>query len=303
MKKGDTMRVFITGMHSFVGQALIKQCRKRGIRYEGVDLLDARQDNCRKADIRDPGIADLVPEGVDALIHLAAMSRDPDCKDRAYECFDTNVMGTLNLINAARKKNVKQFIFASTEWVYDSFREGENKDEESLIDIGRITSEYALSKLVSEANLRQKFSHGFCPATILRFGIIYGPREKNWSAVESLFNAVKTKDEVRVGSLRTGRRFIHVEDIVSGIIDSLGLEGFNIINIQGDRLITLADIIDTSKKILERSPAIIETSPEKFNIRNVSNKKAKALLHWEPRYSLQEGLRSLIGTETEANLK
>jgi len=60
------------------------------------------------------------------------------------------------------------------------------------IDASQLNSEYALSKYVSEQNLRQKFQHGFCPTTILRFGIIYGSRKHNWSAVESLFHAVQS---------------------------------------------------------------------------------------------------------------
>lgn len=281
-------------MYGFVGRELVRQCRKRGIEFVGVDLLDIQSECCHKADIRDPDIADLIPEGLDAIVHLAAMSRDQDCKDKAYECFDTNVMGTLNLINAAQKRKVKQFIFASTEWVYGPCKEDEIKDEDSSIDITKVTSEYALSKLVGEANLRQKYARGFCPVMILRFGIIYGPREKNWSAVESLFHAVRTKDEVRVGSLRTGRCFIHIEDIVSGIICSLGAGGFNIINLQGDRFISLGEIIETSGKILGRSPKVVETAASDFDIRNVSNKKAAEMLGWKPRFGLEEGLRSLM---------
>lgn len=287
------MRIFITGLFSFVGQELVRQCKPKGIDYLGVDLIDTLADKYQKADIRSPQIENFIPEDIDAIVHLAAMSRDPDCKNKAYECFDSNVMGTLNLMNAAQKKKVKQFIFASTEWVYDSFKADEPKTEESVIDMSKITSEYALSKLVSEMNLRQKYAHGFCPVTILRFGIIYGRREKNWSAVESLFHAVKTNPEVRVGSLKTGRCFIHVEDIVSGIIKSLGLNGFNILNLQGDRLITLGDIISSSKTILGTNPKVVESSPESFNLRNVSNTKALDLIGWKPQIGLLEGLDSL----------
>ena len=287
------MRIFITGIYSFVGQELVRQCKTKDIECLGVDLIDVKAKNYYKADIREPQIAELIPAGIDAIVHLAAMSRDGDCKNKGYECFDSNVMGTLNLINAAQKRNVKQFVFASTEWVYDSFKENEIKDENSVIDISKITSEYALSKLVSENNLRQKFAHGFCPTTILRFGIIYGPREKNWSAVESLFNTVKTKDEVAVGSFKSGRCFIHVEDIVSGIIASLRLQGLQIINLQGDRLITLGEVIDTSKEILKRNPCLIEKDPSNVSIRLVSNARAKSVLNWHPAFNLKRGLESL----------
>ena len=287
------MKVVVTGAKGFIGRELISQCKEREIEVIGIDIIKSSEKNYYKADITSKEISKIIPEGTDAIIHLAALSRDSDCRDKAYECFNLNVMGTLNLIEAAQKKNVKQFIFASSEWVYDNFIGNEIKNEGSLINISNHTSEYALSKLVSEANLRQKYQHGFCPVTILRFGIIYGPRKTNWSAVESLFNAVNTKKEIAIGSLKTGRCFIHVSDIASGIIKSIGLEGFNIINLQGNRLITLKDIIETSKKILNKNPKIIEKDSNNISIRNVSNEKAKKLLNWEPKINLEKGLNKL----------
>ncbi len=287
------MKLFITGSESFIGKELISLCGKDGTEFVGVDAAKSTRPNCYQADIRSKDVADLIPEN-SVIIHLAALSRDADCKDNAYECFDINVMGTLNLINAAQKKRARQFIFASSEWVYDSFADDEIKDENSFINIANHTSEYALSKLVSEANLRQKYQHGFCPTTILRFGIIYGPREKNWSAVESLFSSVKNKDEVTVGSLKTARCFIHVSDIAVGIIKSVGLEGFNIINLQGKRSISLGDIIETGMRMLNKKPRVSETTLEKASIRSVSNDKSEELLKWSPMIDLNDGLRSLI---------
>jgi len=288
------MKVVITGAKGFVGRELVSQCKKQGIEVISIDIIESSEKNYYKADITSKDISKIIPKGTDAIIHLAALSRDSDCRDKAYDCFNLNVMGTLNLIETAQRKDVKQFIFASSEWVYDSFTENEIKNEDSLVNIANHKSEYALSKLVSEANLRQKYQNGFCPVTILRFGIIYGPRKTNWSAVESLFNAVNTKEEIAVGSLKTGRCFIHVSDIASGIIKSIGLKGFDIINLQGNRLITLKDIIETSKRILNKNPKIIEKDPNNISVRNVSNEKAKKLLNWEPKINLEEGLKSLL---------
>ncbi len=290
------MKVVITGAKGFIGRELISQCKEREIEVVGIDVIESSEKNYYKADITSKEISEIIPEGTDAIIHLAALSRDPDCRDKAYDCFNLNVMGSLNLIEAAQKKNAKQFIFASSEWVYDNFTESEIKNEDSLINIANHKSEYALSKLVSEANLRQKYQHGFCPVTILRFGIIYGPRKTNWSAVESLFNAVKTKEEITVGSLKTGRCFIHVSDIALGIIKSISLEGFNVINLQGNRLITLKDIIETSKKILNKNPKTIEKDPNNISVRKVSNEKAINLLKWKPEIDLKTGLKSLTIT-------
>ena len=284
--------IFITGAAGFVGKELVLQCQKLGIDYIGIDLVDKVMPNYYKVDICSKDIINFIPEGTDAIIHLAGLTSDPSCKNKAYECFDANVMATLNLINAAYQKKVKQFIFASSEWVYGSFKEGEVKDENSLIDITQIDSEYALSKLVIESNLRQKFRHGFCSVTILRFGIIYGLREKG-SAVESIFNLVKTQNEVMVGSLKTGRCFIYVSDIVSGIIKSIGLNGFNILNLQGDSLITLKNLIETSEDILNKKVKMNELDSTNVSVRSISNKKIKKTLNWQPKVNLREGLNRL----------
>lgn len=283
------MKVFITGAKGFIGRELVAQCHKQGIEVIEADLPEA--------DICSREISSLIPEGADAIIHLAALSRDPDCKNKAYDCFRLNVMGTLNLIDAVEKKRTKQFIFASTEWVYDNCTEKEIKNEESIINIANHNSEYALSKLVSEANLRQKYQYGFCPVTILRFGIIYGARKESGSAVETLFQSVKTKDEIEVGCLKTGRHFIHVSDIVAGIIKSIGLKGFEIINLEGDKLITLKDVIETSKKILHKNPKIIEKDPANPSVRRISNEKAKKVLNWKPEVSLEAGLKLLTSVK------
>lgn len=203
-------------------------------------------------------------------------------------------MGTLNLIDAAEARGARQFVFASSEWVYDHFVEGVAKTEDDVVDAAKLTSEYAFSKYVSEINLRQKARHGFCPVTILRFGIIYGPRRENWSAVESLLNTVATKDEVTVGALATARRFVHVADIAEGILAAVGQGGFEIVNLQGRALVSLGDVIETSKALLGRDPKIVESNPAAPSIRMVDGDKARALLGWQPRIGLEEGLETVI---------
>jgi len=104
---------------------------------------------------------------------------------------------------------------------------------------------------------------------------------------------VATKDEVSVGSLRTGRRFLHVQDIARAVKLSLGLPGFNVINIQGDRLVSLGEIIDLSRKITGKTPKVTETNPDKPSIRLVSNQRAKDLLGFIPEIDIETGMRSV----------
>jgi len=286
--------IVVTGSESFIGKKLISSLLEKNEKVIGFDLVEKSQNyNFVKIDIRSKNLEDHIPENIDVLIHLASLSSDPLCKGKSYETFDINVMGTLNLIHAAIKKNVKQFIFASTEWVYEGFSENEEKDENSIIDITQHKSEYALSKLVSEINLKQEFDNGLSNVTILRFGIIYGPREKNWAAVESIASMVKNNTEVTVGSLKTGRRFVHVFDIVEGIILSIGKSGFNIINLTGNTIITLNDIIKTTEKLFNKSITIVEKNPTNISLRNPSNQKAKKLLNWNPKINLEDGLKSI----------
>lgn len=285
------MKVVVIGAGSFIGGELTRLCEARGIQVVGIDVVASGLPGFHQVDIRDRNIADLIPMGADAVVHLAALSRDPDCRDRAYECFDVNVLGTLNVMEAAKARQAKQFVFASSEWVYDSFQPGREKDEDTPIDATRLTSEYALSKYVSEVNLRQKAAHGFCPATIVRLGIVYGPRAKNWSAVETLLNAVATQDEIKVGALATARRFIHVTDVAEGIMATFGRsEAFDLFNIQGPALTTLEDVIESASALLCRRPRIVETAPVSPSVRPVSSRKAASILGWSARIGIRAGL-------------
>lgn len=286
--------IIVTGSESFIGKELISYLLKNNEKIIGLDLVDKSQDyDFVKIDIRSKDLDKYIPENADVIIHLASLSSTPICKGKGYETFDVNVMGTLNLINAAIKKNVKQFIFASTEWIYEGFTGNEEKTEDDSIDITKHTSEYALSKLVSEMNLKQQFFNGFCNTTVLRFGIIYGPRENNWSAVESITHTVKCNNTVEIGSLKSGRRFVHLQDIIRGITQSIGIDGFHIINLTGDSIVTLDDIIKTSEQLYDKSVKIIEKNPSDISLRNPSNNKAEEILNWKPKISLKEGLKTI----------
>lgn len=285
------MKLFITGSGSFIGKKLFEQCKAMNIEAVGIDSVDTKQSFSTQADIRDSNIADLIPEGA-TIVHLAAVSRDPDCRANPKGAFDINVNGTLNLAAAAEKRNAKQFIFASSEWVYGDVSNSGVQLEDNPIDVTAMKSEYALTKIVGEQCL--KLACKLPSVTALRFGIVYGPRPSNWSAVEALFNAVREKDFVSVGSLATGRRFIHVDDIASGILKSIGRTGFEIFNLSGDKIITLGDVIQQSCELLNKHPQIEEKNAQAVSIRNPDNSKARKVMGWEPKIGLRDGLATLL---------
>ncbi|MBI4208586.1 MAG: NAD(P)-dependent oxidoreductase [Deltaproteobacteria bacterium] len=284
------MTLFVTGSESFIGRALFARCRLHGIHAVGIDSAAPAGGGSRQADIRDPGISDLIPEGA-TVVHLAAISRDSDCRTDPRGAFDINVTGTLNVAAAAKKRNSAQLIFASSEWVYGDVRNDEVQVEDRPIDVTMMKSEYALTKIVGEQCLR--IGCALPAVTVLRFGIVYGPRPSNWSAVENLFNAARTQDEIKIGSSKTARRFIHVDDIVSGILASRRRLGFEIFNLSGNAPISLGDIIDTSAKLWKRHVKIVETNPSQPSIRNPDNAKARTELDWQPKFDLSAGLADL----------
>jgi len=282
-------KLTLVGSESFIGKVLAARCRAQGIEVAGIDSVAAT--GTVRADIRDPKLAEHVPQGA-PLVHLAAISRDPDCRANPALAFDVNVTGTLNVLRAAQQREVPHVIFASSEWVYGEVRNDEVQVEDQAIDLTRMKSEYAITKLVAEQGLR--LARANVAVTVLRFGIVYGPRKANWSAVESLFNSVRTQPEAKVGCLRTARRFIHVEDIASGVLAAAAAaDGFRIFNLSGDRLVTLGEVIETSARILGRKPRIVEGDAAAASVRNPDNSRARAALRWQPAIGLEEGLRGL----------
>ena len=288
------MKVFVSGTESFIARAFISLCEARGIEICGVDAAaPSGRPGRMTMDIRSSGVADAIPLDVDAVVHLAAISRDADCRANPRLAYDVNIQGTVNLIEAAKARKAKQFVFASSEWVYGEVTNDAVQTEDQPLDATRLKSEYALTKLAGEQVLRLAHAQGLPAATILRFGIVYGPRPANWSAVESLVDTVRRGGPVRTGSRRTARRFIHVSDIASGIMASLGRTGCETFNISGDRLVTLGEVVETAERILGHRVEVQETAPQAASVRNPDNSKAKRLLGWAPSVGVAEGIASV----------
>lgn len=286
-------KIFVTGAESFVGRALQAACADQDVAYSGIDLATSSHPDVGVGDILDANLADAIPTGTDTVVHLAALSRDADCKGRLAECLRLNVMGTLNVAQAARARNVRQVIFASSEWVYGNGPFPTARTEESPIDIDALTSEYALSKAMAEAALRQETAAHGGDMTVLRFGIIYGPRPSNWSAVEALTHAAGTQDEISVGALATARRFIHVDDIARAILAARGRTGFEVFNVQGPTLTSLGDVIAAGSAQFGCTPRIVEKNPSAPSIRNIEATRFTEATGWRPTITLADGIASL----------
>ena len=281
--------VVITGADGFVGHALREKLQDLGYQTICIDSNPIYEETL-KGDITSSEISNLIPENC-IIVHLAAMSTDSKCRQNPISAIDINISGTINLVNIALQKKCKQFIFASSEWVYGDTDKKIEKNETSLIDISRLTSIYAITKAAMEPIINQMLSN--TNSVILRFGIVYGPREKSWSAVERLLVDVSEKEVIEVGSLENGRCFIYIDDLVDGIIASFRAKGNQLFNLSGNQLVTLGDVIKISAKILSKDPKVEELDSTKFVQRNLSNLTAKQALGWEPKIDLRDGLERI----------
>ncbi|MEC8201387.1 MAG: NAD(P)-dependent oxidoreductase, partial [Pseudomonadota bacterium] len=101
------MKIFITGAESFIAGTLISRFSGSDVDVAGCDLSASKSPGIAISDIRNPDLGDLIPEGSDAVVHLAALSREADCKGRLDDWFDINVVASVNVLHAAHRRRVK----------------------------------------------------------------------------------------------------------------------------------------------------------------------------------------------------
>ena len=288
------MSILITGSESFLAYFIKKKLKNKKIKFYGFDRIN--KGASKKINILNKNLHKYIKKNTSSIIHLAAISSSKDFEINPEIAYDVNVKGTINLLKSAHKKNVKQLIFASTEWVYG---EASKKiiNEKSKIESSKLGSEYAVSKYLCEELIKYYCTLYNIKFVILRFGIIYGPRKTraNWSAVESLISKVNQNEKViEVGSKKTARTFIHAEDVADAIIKSLNYIKSNILNLSGDRLINLGEIIKISNQMLNKNSKIIEKNKNNFNFRNTNNSLIKKELKWKPSKTLSSSLIEVV---------
>jgi UDP-glucose 4-epimerase len=299
-----TPNIVITGSSGFVGGKLALYAISKGLNVIGVDLKNSKKLSCRQLelDLTSEDFFAEIPEN-SIIIHLASLSTDGACRENSLLAIDANLRATLLVLENAIKSQAAQLIFASSEWVYPELPKVEAQSEKDELKLTSLSSLYAMTKLFGESLIRV---NSRIPYTILRFGIVYGPRFPPGSAAESIAWKIHSDEEVKIGSKYTARRFIHVNDLINGILKcvEIGPSILNqkIINLSGAELVSLNDLANVSNEILNKSTQIIETSGI-TSIRNPVNDLAFELLDWEPKIDLKSGLLECLAFMIDANRK
>lgn len=307
------MKILVTGGAGFIGSHFVEKCLALGHSVAVVDEFNdfydpaikranvagfAKDAPVHEADIRDAdAMLRIVKDGrFDSVVHLAARAGvRPSIKDpRLY--VETNILGTLNLLEAAKQGNVPRFICASSSSVYGVLKTLPFREDLALT---QTISPYAATKLAGE-QICSNFSHLFGLRTInLRFFTVYGPRQRPDLAIHSFTKAIHEGRNIQqFGDGSTRRDYTYIDDIIQGMTACLGYECqlCDVFNLGESQTTTLSDLIATIERALGKK-AVIEKKPDQpgdVPVTYADITKAKALLAYDPHTKIAEGIPRFV---------
>ncbi|MGH2436602.1 MAG: NAD-dependent epimerase/dehydratase family protein [bacterium] len=303
------MRILLTGCAGFIGWKVCEQLLDAGHKVTGVDNLHAaydlrlktwrlRQLQRRELDFRTLDICDRT--GVqtlfagqrvpyDAVINLAARAGVRQSLQDPWGYFATNVIGTLNLLDACRISGVPKFVLSSTSSVYGDghrpFREDQPTD--------RPRSPYAASKKSAETLCATYHTLYGIDVTVLRYFTVYGPAGRpDMSTFRFIRWIAEGEPVVLYGDGTQERDFTFVDDAARGTVAALRPSGLATINLGSDRPVAIVTILSMLERLLQRRAEIERRPlhPADVPATWADISQARRILGWEPRTTLEEGL-------------
>ena len=307
------MKVLVTGGAGFIGSHLIERLLAAGHEADALDdfndfydprIKRANLDPVRgrialhEADIRDADAVSRIVSGggYDCIIHLAARAGvRPSIKEpRLY--IETNILGTYNLLDAARRAGIGRFICASSSSVYGVLKTAPFREDMALTET---ISPYAATKLAGE-QLCSNYSHLYGMRTInLRFFTVYGPRQRPDLAIHKFTNAIyegKPIDQYGDGSTR--RDYTYIDDIIQGVMACLTYEGklCDVFNLGESQTTTLVELIRSIEQALGKKAQInrLPDQPGDVPLTYADISKARDLLSYNPTTKIKEGIPKFV---------
>jgi len=292
------MNILVTGGNGFIGSHVVDKLKNSGHNVTIYDLAKPYTKNLNhiNADILDQNKLSESTKDIDVIYHLAAVSNVNKAYEDPTKCINLNSTGTINVLEAARKNNVKRIIFASTVWVYAGTKE-ENVDETSPFHMPGAGHIYTSTKIAGELychDYKELYGQDF---TILRYGIPYGPRARETTVIPIFVRKAINKEPLTInGSGKQYRNFVYVEDLAEGNVLALKEAAKNqIYNLDGTIPITIKEVAEAIKSILGNVKIVHKEAREgDYKGKTVSSEKAKRDLGWEPKTDFLEGMKKYI---------
>lgn len=307
-------KILVTGADGFIGSHLTEELVKQGFDVKAFSLynsfntwgwLDTLPQDIMEnvevftGDVRDPNGVREAMKGTDAVFHLAALIAIPFSYHSPDAYVDTNIKGTLNVLQAAKQLDLDKVLITSTSEVYGTAQYV--PIDESHPYQGQ--SPYSATKIGAD-RLAESFYRSFgLPVAIVRPFNTYGPRQSARAVIPTIITQLLAgKEEIRLGSLTPTRDFNFVKDTAQGFIEiyrsdkTVGEE----INIATQNEISIGELAEELIRQINPQAKIVcdeeRLRPEKSEVNRLlgSNEKIKMLTDWEPRFTFEEGLTQTI---------
>lgn len=307
-------KILVTGADGFIGSHLVEKLIKEGHKVRAfayynsfnswgwLDTLPKEilnETEVFTGDIRDPnGVKEAMKE-IDEVYHLAALIAIPFSYHSPDSYVDTNIKGTLNVLQAARDLDTKRILVTSTSEVYGTAKYVPIDENHPF----QGQSPYSATKIGAD-RIAESFYRSFdMPITIVRPFNAYGPRQSARAVIPTIVTQLLAgKEEIKLGSLTPTRDFNYVKDTVQGFIEiaksinTIGQE----INIATQQEISIGELAQELINQINPNAKIIceedRLRPEKSEVNRLlgSNEKIKRMTNWKPNYTLEQGLAETI---------
>jgi NAD dependent epimerase/dehydratase len=308
-------RVLVTGAGGFIASHLIDRLLADGARVRAFVRYTSRSDlgllrqlgekslssiEVVSGDLRDPSAVLDAMEGCQCIYHLGALIAIPYSYVHPREVVETNVMGTLNILEAARRTKPRRVVHTSTSEVYGTARTEKISETHPL----QGQSPYSASKIGADKIAESYYRAFDVPVVTVRPFNTYGPRQSARAIIPTIITQALSLDRVTIGAVTPTRDFTFVTDTVAGFVAAahapadrvLGRE----INLGADDEISVGDLAGRIMELVGRRLELVcdeqRVRPTKSEVDRLhsDNRLAKDVLGWSPTVSLTEGLRRTI---------
>jgi NAD dependent epimerase/dehydratase len=312
--------VLVTGAAGFIGSHLTQLLVQSGatvrafVRYNSLNSLgfldhlpaDQRAEiEVVKGDLRDPHAVYQAVKGTDAVFHLGALIAIPYSYQNPTDVVQTNVLGTLNVLQAVRDLDVPRMIHTSTSEAYGTARYVPMDESHPL----QGQSPYSASKIAADKLAESFYCSYSTPVVTVRPFNAYGPRQSMRAVIPTIINQALHRSEIVLGNLSATRDFTFVEDTARAFLCAAEVDEAvgGVFNAGSGFEISIGDLAHTILRLVGRDlPVRVDQErvrPEKSEVDRLFSDSSKAalVLGWKPSVSLEEGLKRTIDWISQHN--